>query len=409
MKGCAGMKKKHVSALKMVLTYVMCFALALSCLIITDNRAKSKLKLPVKALKMYVGDSYRLKLKKCKFNTSKKKVAEVNRKGKIKAKKAGKAKITVRKNNSRKKAVINIKVGKHATGVKIDGALSIFLKMGQTWKIQATVMPAKVLYKDVEYIVADANIASVSADGQVVPKNPGTTSVSVVSKATSSKNKKVSAVVNVIVAPSEDNPGKQDLGENLKDDFTIVVETSAPVHSEKPTTPPKATIEPVVTHEPESTASVAPTSAPVPTAAPTPGKLPESIQDYIASIVPDDTEPLAGSVVVANSAGQQRTVYFLNKNYTGNVSVSIDGYSYSRSGNVSDFLDRLENETGAANNSTDTVRVMRRKKSDSWTVTLGNGAVYYVSGKVQDTIYNSPYGIMIVEGNTLKSIVVKGN
>lgn len=409
MKGCAGMKKKHVSALKMVLTYVMCFALALSCLIITDNRAKSKLKLPVKALKMYVGDSYRLKLKKCKFNTSKKKVAEVNRKGKIKAKKAGKAKITVRKNNSRKKAVINIKVGKHATGVKIDGALSIFLKMGQTWKIQATVMPAKVLYKDVEYIVADANIASVSADGQVIPKNPGTTSVSVVSKATSSKNKKVSAVVNVIVAPSEDNPGKQDLGENLKDDFTIVVETSAPVHSEKPTTPPEATIEPVVTHAPGNTASAAPTSAPVPTVAPTPGKLPESIQDYIASIVPDDTEPLAGSVVVANSAGQQRTVYFLNKNYTGNVSVSIDGYSYSRNGNVSDFLDRLENETGAANNSADTVRVMRRKKSDSWTVTLGNGAVYYVSGKVQDTIYNSPYGIMIVEGNTLKNIIVKGN
>lgn len=409
MKGCAGMKKKHVSALKMVLTYVMCFALALSCLIITDNRAKSKLKLPVKALKMYVGDSYRLKLKKCKFNTSKKKVAEVNRKGKIKAKKAGKAKITVRKNNSRKKAVINIKVGKHATGVKIDGALSIFLKMGQTWKIQATVMPAKVLYKDVEYIVADANIASVSADGQVIPKNPGTTSVSVVSKATSSKNKKVSAVVNVIVAPSEDNPGKQDLGENLKDDFTIVVETSAPVHSEKPTTPPEATIEPVVTHAPGNTASAAPTSAPVPTVAPTPGKLPESIQDYIASIIPDDTEPLAGSVVVANSAGQQRTVYFLNKNYTGNVSVSIDGYSYSRNGNVSDFLDRLENETGAANNSADTVRVMRRKKSDSWTVTLGNGAVYYVSGKVQDTIYNSPYGIMIVEGNTLKNIIVKGN
>lgn len=404
------MKKKHVSALKMVLTYVMCFALALSCLIITDNRAKSKLKLPVKALKMYVGDSYRLKLKKCKFRTSKKKVAEVSRKGKIKAKKAGKAKITVTKNGSKKKSVINIEVGKHATGIKIDGALSIFLNMNQTGKIQAAVIPAKVLYKDIEYIVADSNIAVVSADGTITPKSPGVTSVTVISRATSSKNKKVSAVVNVIVAAPIDDSGKQDLGDNLKDDFTIVIETSAPVHTETPAPSPGTTKAPDVTHGPDVTASAAPTSAPVPTVAPTPEKTPESVQDYIASIVPDDNEPLAGSVVVANQAGQQRTVYFLNRNYTGNVSVTIDGYSYSKSGNVSDFLNRLENETGAANNSADTVRVMRRKKSDSWEVTLTKtGKVYYVSGKVQDTIYNSPYGIMIVEGNTLKDVVVKGN
>lgn len=392
------MKKKHVSALKMVLTYVMCFALALSCLIITDNRAKSKLKLPVKALKMYVGDSYRLKLKKCKFRTSKKKVAEVNRKGKIKAKKAGKAKITVTKNGSKKKSVINIKVGKHATGIKIDGALSIFLNMNQTGKIKAAVIPAKVLYKDIEYIVADSNIAVVSADGTITPKSPGVTSVTVISKATSSKNIKVSAVVNIIVAAPADNSGKQDLTKDLNDDFVIVVETPAPS--------PKTTEAPDVTHGPGVTASAAPTSAPVPTVAPTP----DLIQDYIASIVPDDNEPLAGSVVVANNEGKQRTVYFLNKNYTGNVSVTIDGYSYSRSGNVADFLKRLENETISTTNSAGTIHVLRKRKSDSWEVTLlKTGKVYYVSGKVQDTVYNSVYGIMIVEGNTLKNIVVKGN
>lgn len=400
------MKKKHVSALKMVLTYVMCFALALSCLIITDNRAKSKLKLPVKALKMYVGDSYRLKLKKCKFRTSKKKVAEVSRKGKIKAKKAGKAKITVIKNGSKKKSVINIEVGKHATGIKIDGALSIFLNMNQTGKIKAAVIPAKVLYKDIEYIVADSNIAVVSADGTITPKSPGVTSVTVVSKATSSKNKKVSAVVNIIVAAPADNSGKQDLTKDLNDDFVIVVETPAPTHTETPAPSPKTTKSPDATHGPGVTASAAPTSAPVPTVAPTP----DLIQDYIASIVPDDNEPLAGSVVVANNEGKQRTVYFLNKNYTGNVSVTIDGYSYSRSGNVADFLKRLENETISTTNSAGTIHVLRKKKSDSWEVTmLKTGIVYYMSGKVQDTVYNSVYGIMIVEGNTLKNIVVKGN
>lgn len=400
------MSKKHVSTLTVVLTCVMCLSLALSCCIIMNSRVKGKIKLPVKTLRMYEGDSYKFKIKKCKWKTSNKKVATVSKNGRIKAKKSGKAKITVRKKNGKSKAVVNIKVGKHATGIKFDGALSIFLNMNQTGKIKAAVIPAKVLYKDIEYIVADSNIAVVSADGTITPKSPGVTSVTVVSKATSSKNIKVSAVVNIIVAAPADNSGKQDLTKDLNDDFVIVVETPAPTHTETPAPSPKTTKSPDVTHGPGVTASAAPTSAPVPTVAPTP----DLIQDYIASIVPDDNEPLAGSVVVANNEGKQRTVYFLNKNYTGNVSVTIDGCSYSRSGNVADFLKRLENETISTTNSAGTIHVLRKKKSDSWEVTmLKTGIVYYMSGKVQDTVYNSVYGIMIVEGNTLKNIVVKGN
>lgn len=353
-----------------VIVFVLSITMALSGNM-AYSRVEGKIKLPVKALKMYVGDSYKFKVKNCSWKTSNKKVVKVSKNGKVKAKKAGKARLTVRKNNKKSKTVVNVKVGKHATGIKINGAASIFLNMGQTWKIQAAVTPAKVLYKNVEYNVADTSVASVSKNGTITPKSPGVTGVTIVSKATSAKNKKLSVSVNVIVTDGTDSDSRLNL-------------TYTHIGYDNIVTPEKMPDQPV--------------SMP---------SLPATIQEYISALTPDNNEPIAGSCVVANAAGEKRTVYLLNKNYTGDISIFIDGYSYSSSGNVGDFLNRLEIEAGGSTNSAGTVNVIRKKKTESWKITLyETGSIYYMAGKAQDTIYNSQFGIIIAEGDTTNHISV---
>lgn len=76
-----------------VLAVVMIFT-------IQADAAKKKVKLSDSKISMYIGDSYTLKLKnakgKVKWSSSKKSIATVSSKGKVKAKKKGTCKITAK-------------------------------------------------------------------------------------------------------------------------------------------------------------------------------------------------------------------------------------------------------------------------------------------------------------------------
>ena len=210
------------------------------------------------------------------------------------------------------------------------------------------------------------------------------------------------------------------MGNNLGDYNNIVV-IKTPVPTGKPTSEPtteptdKPTVptdEPtdkptnVPTDFPISTPTPAPTEAPTAVPTPTPA---QTIEEYVQSIVPDPNNPLAASFVVSNSNGEYRTVYLFNKDYSGYMSATIDGYSYADNKSIMEFLTKLQNETGSVTNSAGTINVMRKSRKNSWKLTfLQTGVVYYFSGKIVDNVYNSQFGLMIAEGNTLDNIFIAG-
>ncbi len=105
-----------MTKLKRTLTLLLAFVMVLTLSPIQANAAK-KVKLNKNKLSLYVGKTYTLKLKnnksKVKWTSSKKTVATVSSKGKVKAKKKGSCKITAKV--GKKKYVCNVNVKKKTT------------------------------------------------------------------------------------------------------------------------------------------------------------------------------------------------------------------------------------------------------------------------------------------------------
>lgn len=397
-----------------------------------DAVAAGKPKLPKKKINLYVGESYKFNVKGCTWKSSKKKIATVSKKGKLKAKKAGNVKITATSKKNGKKAVCNIKVGKFANAMTLVSASTVVLKPGQNSHIKVNVMPLDVLYNDVVYTSSDTSIANVSKKGVITPVSNGIVTISVMTKAVTSKGKKLTLQINVIVIGYNDNSNntdngsteqvveKPDLSQDLGDYTTVVVPptgfpSATPKPSEVPgmTSAPQTTDGPGVTKEPESTQMPNTTMTPQPhyTPGPTqePGNPSKTIQDYIDEFVVNPDSPLVDTLVVSNNDGSMKTLYFLNKEYSGMARIVVDGYSYSDNTNVSAFLDILESEYGGVVNNAETVKVYRRKKTDSWSITLlktDPQIIYYLSALKNDTKFNSPYGLIIADGNTIGHISV---
>lgn len=389
-----------------------------------NAEAKVKVNIGKKKLNLYVGQTYKFKNKKYSWKSSRKNVVSVNKKGKIKAKKPGTAKITASLKVGRKinKAVCNVKVGKYATGIKLLSANTIILKSGETSKVNAKVMPDKVLYNDMEYSSDNVNVATVDSDGTIRPVSKGTAAISMTSKAVNAKGNKVTASVTVVVmednnvptATPANTPDVTSGGGLIDDPYNWFIPSPTPSPTPAGTAAPTLTPEPtapVVTGEPTPTPSITPgitqTPTPTPTPAITPTPVPATIAEYIASLKPDDNSPLVGNFTIMNNQNEYRTVYLLNKNYSGMVKLDIDGYIYSGNDSVISLLDRLEKERVKATNSAGTICVHRTPQETLWTVEfLQTGVSYCFDAKVNDTIFNSGYGIIVAEGNTLDNIRV---
>ena len=376
-----------------VMSFFACIFLAMM-LNTSVQKAKKDIKLPSKKINLYKGDSYKFKLKNCTYKSTNKKVVSISKTGKIKARKVGNAKIIIEKINSKSKVTCKIKVGKHVKSVVPVGAATVLLRMGQSYTVKANVLPSKVLYKKVSFSTTENKIISIDSKGVITPLSAGVATVNIVSKATNSKGKKVTAKVTIVVQADNTNT-KPDLGEDM-DDFkdVIIVPTKAPtsIPTDQPTDKP--------TEVPTEMPTVAPTVEPT--------KKPMTVEELIASTTPDPNSPLVLSFVVSDSSNNYRTVYLFNKDYAGVMSVTIDGYSYTKDSSILEFLEKLQKETGSATNSAGTVTVERKTKKESWKVILHEkNKTYYFSGRINDSTYNSPYGIMIAEGNTLDSIIIK--
>lgn len=399
---------------KTVLTACLVFAVLLVGLTSFGmvEAANKKVSIGRKKLELYVNQSYKMKNNKYTWKSSNKKVLVVNKNGKVKAKKAGLCKVTASKKIGKKikKAVCSVKVGNYAARIDLRSADTIILGIGQTKDINAKVMPNTVLYKNMTYSSGNNAIASVSKTGKITAVAPGITNVSIVSKAVNSKKKKVTASVTVIVTDNDKPievpnvlPG-EDVGKTTSG-WEVILPTEEP-HTPTPTPSYMPTKLPL----PGETAYPEPTKSP--TATPT--KAPMTVKEYVQSLKPTGTSALVGSFLAKDSAtGAVRTLYLLDRSYTGNVQLKIDDFSFSHTGNVDNLLNRLETEYISVTQNDITLRRLKKDKTEFWTVTfLQTGAVYQFIGRKNDvTSANyiddyAPYGIIIALGNTLDNIKI---
>lgn len=144
--------------------------------------------------------------KKVKFSSSNKKVATVNKNGKISAKKVGTANITVKSADGQTKAKVKVTVKKKVTAVKsiaLDKK-ALTLEPGVTEQVKATVTPAKATAQDVYWVSKNAGIATVNKKGKITAKAEGT--VKITAYATDNSGKKATVTVTVKKAETPVNP-----------------------------------------------------------------------------------------------------------------------------------------------------------------------------------------------------------
>lgn len=207
-----------------------------------------------------------VKPKKAKvtYKINKKKVASVSKKGLVKAKKPGNAKITIKSGS--KKVVVKVVVKKIKKKVtKVTATKNITVNVGAKKKIKTSVKPKKATLKALAFTSNAKKIAKVNAKGVITGIKAGNAKITV--KAVDGSKKKATVAVLVTGAAIASNPAI----------------TTGPSVTTAPTVAPTATVAP--TTVPTVVPTEAPTTAPTeaPTAAPT-----EAPVETIAPVVKDN-------------------------------------------------------------------------------------------------------------------------
>ena len=219
--------KKHVkmSVLKRILAVVLAAAVAVSILTVPDaavNAATGKVKsvavtnLPAKQLTLKKGKSFTLKTKvsisgkkvskAVTYKSSNKKVATVNAKGKITAKKKGKAVITVISKANKKKTVkIKVTVGTPVTKVKLNKTKAN-LNVGKSLTLKTILSPKKPSNKGIIWKSSNTKVATVTSKGVVKAKKAGTVKITATAKDGSGKKATCKVTVKKAAIVKPDNP-----------------------------------------------------------------------------------------------------------------------------------------------------------------------------------------------------------
>ncbi|MBR0399113.1 MAG: Ig-like domain-containing protein [Eubacterium sp.] len=174
--------------------------------------------LPAKTLTLKKGKSFKLKTKvtgtgsfskAVTYKSSNPKVVAVSKKGKLTAKKNGKAKITITsKKNRKKKYVIKVTVGKPVKKLTLNQT-SASLTTGKSLTLKTTVLPKKASNKKVLWSSGNTAVATVSTSGLVTAKKTGTTTITAL--AADGSGKKASCKVTVTKRTQLNIGGEVDL------------------------------------------------------------------------------------------------------------------------------------------------------------------------------------------------------
>ena len=219
--------KKHtkMSMLKRILAVVLAAAVAVSILTVPDaevSAATGKVKsvavtnLPAKQLTLKKGKSFTLKTKvsvsgkkvskAVTYKTSNKKVATVNAKGKITAKKKGTATITIYSKADKKKTCkIKVTVGTPVTKVKLNKTKAN-LNVGKSLTLKTTLSPKKPSNKGIIWKSSNTKIATITSKGVVKAKKAGTVKITATAKDGSGKKATCKITVKKAAVVKPDNP-----------------------------------------------------------------------------------------------------------------------------------------------------------------------------------------------------------
>lgn len=127
------------------------------------------------------GDSYRIKIdkeylkgkRKIEWTSSDSKIIKVTKKGTLKAKKVGKAKVTAEISETGKKASIRVVVKKLVKLKKLKIQADKYLFVNETKEIKVTMLPKKNS-ETLTYKSTNKNIVAVDEDGKILGKAAGT-------------------------------------------------------------------------------------------------------------------------------------------------------------------------------------------------------------------------------------------
>lgn len=125
--------------------------------------------------------------------TTNKKIAKVDKKGKITGKKAGKATVTITYTNGSRR-IFQVKVQKgivKTTAVSVNKRNIILAKKGKSFQLKVTLTPVTSQQK-VTYKSPNSKVAAVNSKGKIVAKKKGTATITV-----KSGNKKITCKVKV--------------------------------------------------------------------------------------------------------------------------------------------------------------------------------------------------------------------
>ena len=219
-----------------------------------------------------------VKPKKAKvtYKINKKKVASVSKKGLVKAKKPGNAKITIKSGS--KKVVVKVVVKKIKKKVtKVTATKNITVNVGAKQKIKTSVKPKKATLKALAFTSNAKKIAKVNAKGVITGIKAGNAKITV--KAVDGSKKKATVAVLVTGAAIASNPAIT-TGPSV-----TTAPTVAPTATVAPTTVPTVVPTEAPTTAPTEAPTVAPTEAPTvaPTEAPTAAPV-----ETIAPVVKDN-------------------------------------------------------------------------------------------------------------------------
>lgn len=328
--------------------------------------------------------------KKYRYRVANKKIATISAKGKVKAKKAGTTKVTLQKKSSKKKIQIKVKVVDYVKELRLNSATNLMLTEGDKKAVRAVVYPKTAKTRKIAYSSSNKEIVTVRSDGTVQAVQSGFATITLKTKGTTKKGKKITKKIHIYVTAG-----------SIK---------RAPV----PNVPDKDAL---VTDTPSTGGATA-----------APGEPKKTLEQAIKEIpVPDSSKLLAASFVVTE-AKKTSTLYFVNRGYQGAMHVAVDGMDMTSSSGVVNALKRLETEITGKGLSVsvnpgnkkenkyydeklglwrDAILVSRYDLASAWLITnRKNGQEYQLMAWQNDQKYGTPYGLIITDGDTASKIVV---
>lgn len=206
------MRNKNTRGLRGVIWLILCMMMA--GVWASESEAKiKKIKPSDKTLTIGVGESKKLKItvrpkkdkKKIEYQSYNKKILKVSKNGRIQGKKKGTTRVLIRATDgSKKKVKIKVRVVQKVKKVVLVNKKKLKNQTylpNTTFAVKAVVRPKTVSNKKLKWKSSSDGVASVSSNGIVTTKQPGTTTITAM--ATDGTKKKVTCQLKVITPVSQ--------------------------------------------------------------------------------------------------------------------------------------------------------------------------------------------------------------